>query len=320
VGEAKRRKQALALAPCLCGSGVEAQKCCFTAIGWRKVPAAVALAWSPKTHRNDACYLRATENRADKVSREHLVSESVLEVIAKDGLVLSGAPWIKPGEEKKVGVGSFVGKCLCTAHNNALSPLDASAARFFDAIVKCDLERSSAPRRFLFSGHDIERWMLKTLAGLAASKNLSSDGTPLPGDFHHKIDLVALLQDPSAWKHPIGLFFTQTLGEQFLRGDHFGIAPISKMDTKEIVGMTVDLLGMRFSLLLAPLDAFEKSPLAAAVYRPARLAFKHKQLDHNIELSWSDNHRHGTVTMEFLMTHGERMKTAANRVDESKSY
>jgi hypothetical protein len=150
--------------------------------------------------------------------------------------------------------------------------------------------------------------MAKTLAGLAASKNLSSEGVALPGEFHHKIDLTSLLQDPTVWEHPAGLFFTQPAGEEFLRGNHFGLAPISKIDTKEIVGMSVDLLGLRFTTMLTLLDSFEKSPLARATYRPNRFVFRHKALSHNIELTWNDNHRHETVNMDFLMTHGERLK------------
>lgn len=311
MGEAKRKKQLVACKPCLCGSGEEAQKCCLTEQGWHRVAAHVRLEWHPKSGKNDGCYLGGTDNCANKVSREHLISESVLGVIARDGLKLSGVPWLKSGEEKQIGFGSFVGKCLCTTHNSALSPLDLAAARFFDAILKCDLDRSGDPKRFLFSGHDIERWMLKTAAGLAASKNLSSDGVPLPGDFHHKVNILSLLSDPTSWKHPMGLFFTQRLGEEFLRNDHFGIAPISRIDTKEIVGVRIDLQGLQFSLLLTSLDAFDKSPLAKAIYRPGRLSFRHKLLTNNIQLSWDDAHTHGSVNMEFIMTHGERVAQSA---------
>jgi hypothetical protein len=64
---------------------------------------------------------------------------------------------------------------FCTAHNSALSPLDAAAGFFFRALQVCTMQEEGPNQSFLCSGHDIERWMLKTLAALTESNNLARE-------------------------------------------------------------------------------------------------------------------------------------------------
>jgi hypothetical protein len=107
-----------------------------------------------------------------KISGEHLISKAVIEVLRDDGeFTVSGVPWLAVGQEKSVGINSLVANCLCEKHNNALSDLDSAAALFITALREC-LESAAASEPYLFSGHDIERWLLKTLKAMAASGNL----------------------------------------------------------------------------------------------------------------------------------------------------
>jgi len=78
------------------------------------------------------------------------------------------------GEERSIGLSSLTSNCLCQVHNSALSQLDTAAARCFQAIKFGDLERTGEGKHYLFSGHDIERWMLKTLANMVASRNIDA--------------------------------------------------------------------------------------------------------------------------------------------------
>ncbi len=69
--------------------------------------------------RHDGCYLRATEACCTKISGEHLISETVLDVLAEKQVEVSGLPWLK-GETKKLGFAALTSKCLCRTHNSAL--------------------------------------------------------------------------------------------------------------------------------------------------------------------------------------------------------
>jgi hypothetical protein len=69
------------------------------------------------------------------ISREHLISESVIRVLKADGdFSIAGLPWLDNGEAKIVGTNALTANCLCARHNSALSPLDAAAQKFFAAL------------------------------------------------------------------------------------------------------------------------------------------------------------------------------------------
>jgi hypothetical protein len=61
------------------------------------------------------------------------------------------------------------------------------------------MEAKIAPTPYLFSGHDIEGWLLKTLKAMAVSGNLARGRVKLPGTFERDIDVIELLDRPDAW-------------------------------------------------------------------------------------------------------------------------
>src|SRR6266404_892642 len=176
MGQARLKRKKLEAAPCLCGSGKPGGSCCFDGHCYVRQPSIVRLTNPENTVSNDGCYLSQTNSCRTKLSREHLVSETVLKVIKKDQLSVSGLPWLPAGESKQIGLNDLVTKCLCDFHNSALSPLDAAGGQFFDAIQTADMNRSLPGIAPLVSGHDIERWLLKTLFGVAHSNSLASGG------------------------------------------------------------------------------------------------------------------------------------------------
>jgi hypothetical protein len=204
VGEAKRKKGK----PCMCGSGQPAATCCYGADGWKKNATVVRIDRTGQSGSHDKCYLNSTNACSDQISKEHLISRSVLKVLAEKSIEISGAPWLKPGEKKILPFGSLVSNCLCRAHNNALTNLDAAAGKFFEAFQKCGATEAGLPLQFIFNGHDIERWLLKMLAGMAFSNYLADGGEILAKGLHESIDVVGLLQDPTKWISPLGLYFT----------------------------------------------------------------------------------------------------------------
>src|SRR5712671_4320983 len=160
MGQARVKRRA----PCRCGSGKPAGSCCLTPSGWRKGPALVTLISTGETGRHDRCYLNKTNACSKKISAEHPFSEAALRVLAEKEIEIEGLPWLK-GQKKILPFRALTANCLCKAHNSALSPIDAAGAHFFAAVQKCGTPSEGPNQNYLFSGHDLERWLLKAMAG-----------------------------------------------------------------------------------------------------------------------------------------------------------
>jgi hypothetical protein len=265
--------------------------------GWYKKPEVVRLKETGMSGSHDGCYLRGTQACCTKLSGEHLISETVLNVLAEKQVEVSGLPWLK-GETKKLGFDALTSKCLCRTHNSALSPIDTVGGKFFDAIQKCGTGNTGPTYNFLFSGHDIERWMLRTLAAFAVSKNFAIDGARIDDAFAERLRLSELLEDTRQWRPPLGMYLMQGIDHQFAWRESIQFAPILKRGTEEVVGITTDIQGFQVGLLAAD-HVIAGTGLDKAVYRPRRLIFKMGRLTHTIDFSWNDNLPHMYVTITW---------------------
>ena len=133
MGEAKRKRQQ----PCICGSTRPAEKCCWSQGLWKKPASSIKLVATGFNGSHERCYLRDLNSCADKISREHLVSATVLDAISDTNIIVTGFPWQTAGEAKSIGKEALTSNCLCTAHNSALTYLDAAAGYFFRALQIC---------------------------------------------------------------------------------------------------------------------------------------------------------------------------------------
>ena len=226
---------------------------------------------------------------SDKITGEHYVSHAALRVLADEKIDVSGFPWLEGGS-RIIGFARLTTKCLCAAHNNVLSPLDAVAGRFFAAIKECGTDNVGLNKHFLFSGHDIERWLLKTLAGLDASRSLASNKESLRDSFHESIDVAALLENSALWSRPVGLYLAGRKGQIIQRRDLFHFAPLTRLDDNKLAGITTLLLGFHFTLLAMPPPA--RAPVEGATYRPSGIIFNYGRVKHLIEISWQDDLEH----------------------------
>jgi hypothetical protein len=202
MGEAKNRL----IIACRCGSGAPAGECCRTSGGWHKRPELIELRNTRHSGNHASCYLNATNACSTKISGEHLVSHGVLKLLAERKMRISGLPWLK-GAKKVVGLSSMIANCLCTIHNSALSPLDRAGVRFFEAVRKCETQKSRPEHNYLFSGHDIERWQFKTFMAFLVSKNLGVRGVAPEGTVQSNIEFADLLEDVARWKRPLGIMW-----------------------------------------------------------------------------------------------------------------
>jgi hypothetical protein len=239
MGEAKQRK----LLPCICDSGQPAGLCCWTARGYHKKPVVVSFHNTGLNGKHDNCYMAATGGCDTKISREHLISEGVLNILAEKQVELSGTPWLK-GQKKILGFAALTAKCLCTRHNSLLSPIDVAGAKFFEAIQRCGITDTGPGLLFLLSGHDVERWMLRSLAIFGISGNFAIDGAVIDQNFVDRLRIVQLLEDVRTWTKPLGFYLTRGLGHQFWRRENLQIAPVVKTGGDEIMGITIDIQGL----------------------------------------------------------------------------
>jgi hypothetical protein len=109
---------------CLCGSGRLMRDCCLF-VRCDTTPSMPATGYA-----HPSCFARDIRDCSRAISREHYISRSVLDLFGGGGIAVSGMPWIPDGEQRRVSAASLTGRMLCERHNQALSSLDAVAARF----------------------------------------------------------------------------------------------------------------------------------------------------------------------------------------------
>jgi hypothetical protein len=140
---------------CTCGSGKVFVDCCFAPLDTRPPGA-------PTGYAHPACYARELGDCSPSSSREHFVSRNILDLLGPGQAQVQGLHWLQPGETKLLDPRALATRVLCERHNNALSPLDALAGRFF-RFVRGDETKFT---ELVIPGYELERWMLKVLCGI----------------------------------------------------------------------------------------------------------------------------------------------------------
>jgi len=267
---------------CPCESGLAPSACCRrSGGGWYKVPKPFEPAPPLTGFAHPKCYLHPTYNCCETLENEHYVSAMVLRTIGPT-LRVSGFSWVKGDMSKDIPIEQFTSRVLCTRHNRALSPIDSEAGRFVRCIRDFCNSSTLPPRaRVLFSGHDLERWCLKTFLGLLAAGILQSG----PGQAIRRVHISPQIID---------LFFGRIADEwgrglwvrtHSLRPVHTELAiscmPVWNQVTNQVLGLTFNFFGFDF--------AFSTTPTAVddSVFRPSHLKFHRPGGLCTIELSWA---------------------------------
>jgi hypothetical protein len=299
MGEAKRKREAVLNAPCPCGLLKPARDCCFNGKNWHKPSVVLGLAQLPATAVVDKCYMRELNSCVAPISGEHIISKSVIEVLqGNSGFSISGVPWLQAGEEKIIGPQSLRANCLCTKHNSMLSPID-DAAHYLFSSLKTYLEVDNGPRHALLSGHDIERWLLKSAKAMAVSGNLARGNKRLTGVFARDLAIVEMLDNAATWPKGAGLYCLLDTGDMITNHQRFQLVPLLD-DNDQIEALEVSILGLIFVLLLEPLHLDKYPLLTGAKYRPSRIVIKHPMAHNWVTLSWNDDLIHEDLTLQFV--------------------
>lgn len=136
----------------------------------------------PRTgYAHPKCYAAPLADCDDKITREHPVSESLLEEFGGE-FIMDGTPWAKMRLTKTKEAAS---KVLCERHNSALSPLDSMIPRLFRVLRGFREGRDVGWHTI--DGEDLERWAMKAAVGYLESDNIldrdattriTTDGVP----------------------------------------------------------------------------------------------------------------------------------------------
>ncbi len=276
--------------PCPCGSARKAKRCCLAADGWYKRPASPSPPTPATGTALPACYAAPLNDCSTKVSGEHAVSKSILRNFPK--IVVSGFPWQKPGEEKTVGLNSLVANVLCQRHNEALSPLDKQAGRLFKTFRAFDLGLRNAERApedgfVLFSGEDLERWLLKVLFGLLAAGNVSLNGERVQVP-HVPESWLQVLYGGAPWPAETGLYVVYPQDRQFWAQSSIGCSALVELTGGGIMGMMVDVAGFSFALSMRKPNLDASPSFAGGIYRPGSLVFRRDGIRKTAKFSWAD--------------------------------
>jgi hypothetical protein len=212
---------------------------------------------------------------------------------------ISGVPWLEAGEEKILSPKDITAKCLCAEHNSALHRLD-DAAQYFFASLKSYLELSAGSKHAIVSGHDIERWLLKTAKAAAVSKNLARGRKALSGAFSRDGSILDMLDNPGQWPEGAGLYCTMNIGDTTVNYPRFQFQPLTN-DNGDIEALALSILGLQFVLLLERLDVGKYPFLREAKYRPARIVISYPSSTNWVTMSWDDGKKtHEALTVQFV--------------------
>jgi hypothetical protein len=281
--------------PCPCGSGRLYGECCqrFDGSPYRKIAAYKPLGPSlgPSTrYSHPRCYMNWTENCSTKITGEHFISENVLSILNPSTLRIGGVSWIPKGETRDLPLGALQANVLCDRHNSALSPLDATAGKFFRALAEIygDLNHSSLSRKpiwHLFGGEELELWLLKTILGFFYAGALAKDGK--------KVGEVQTIMNPAieaAYRtgrivEPCGVYVFKS-GEISAQLGSLDFVSLSDESAKRIVGGRLTMMGLVITFFTDPNMLNRNLFTADHSYRPDYLFYSNGRRRHAVVLTW----------------------------------
>jgi len=268
----------------------------------------------------EKCYMKALGSCGGGISGEHLISKSVILILKADGdFSVSGLPWQPEGEAKVLAPNNLTANCLCVDHNSALSPLDDAARRFFEGLKLC-LDCESDSLRYLISGHDIERWLLKTVKAFAVSGNLAQGQQRLSGTFASDIQVLDMLDDPTCWLDGAGLYCVMNTGDLMLNHNRFMLVPYTNA-REELSGLGINIMGLDFILMLEPPDLALSPQLKQATFRPNQIVISFGKASNWIGISWEDGKAHPhAMSLKFVRNVAGGAETTAFRLSRGSLH
>jgi hypothetical protein len=259
----------------------------------------------PKTGiKNPKCYAAELADCSEKISGEHYISHSILRALSDDGVHIDveGLSWLK-GEKKKLPAGRLISNILFKRHNEALSGFDNISKMIFLNIQRIDKEyaadiNENVDRVFLFNGHDIERWALKTLCGSVFSGS-TSHLTVATGDWKPSRKWLRVLFGLESFPIKWGLYVSVNVDEMNEVERGYGFSPISNKSLG-VYGSITNLNRKKFVLAMADTPADKTDTiLAGYIYRPEELVTTNGKSKKVIRFGWDVRGQGGSITVNL---------------------
>jgi hypothetical protein len=276
--------------PCPCGIGRAYAQCCLGIDGRvYKLPSGRRPPGSQTGVAHARCYMRWSQDCDQQISGEHFISASVLTHLGGPKVKVNGAPWLAADETKILPIRSLTGDILCKRHNEALSPLDAMAGKFFSALklIHDDiLNRKTLSKRwkwFLFSGEELELWLLKTAIGLFHSGNVAKEKRKLSETQTINPACYEILHD-GIFSAPCGLYVEPIHIPEKI--NQFQLQPLSDDTGQRMVGLRMNYLSFALILLFDPNATYGPSATDSKTYRPSYLMVRNAKRTHIVMLTW----------------------------------
>jgi len=289
--------------PCPCWSGRKIEDCCGR-FGDVRHPQHLPPSRPSRTGiANRRCYAKVLCDCSARLSTEHYISRCVLERIEDSGGVFaSGLAWAD-GEAKKVSAASMGSRVLCSQHNTDLSELDDVAHRlvvYLDEVNDVMKESRQDQHVLGVNGHDVERWLLKALCGLVASKNARHEGVPYPPVVPEA--WVRILFGHHVFHGTRGLYVQGRIGShQRIQSHRVQLAPLTSAG--QVRGIMVSLSG--FELKLATTDVSPTSSGALdehTIWRPRVIRFHSDVAESWLCLHWDEGCSDKSINMRWNPT------------------
>jgi hypothetical protein len=261
----------------------------------------------PKTgFAHGGCYFKVFKDCSTKLSGEHFITHGIMKLLATNGQIkVNGFPWQPDrAESRALPTQALTGKILCTRHNAALSPLDSVAIKFFGAFITIgtefqDASLKSVERMYAFNGHDIERWMLKTLIGTVASGNATDQKGNRIDYFKTNKEWLQILLGQRSFPGKWGVYFKAPLGETAVRREGFVFATLGN-PTDGVYGAVFTLNGYGFVLAMKePPVSRNESILKDHTFRPYELQMSYEEVKKIILLTWDIKGENQNILIRF---------------------
>jgi len=279
--------------PCPCHSGLSYGTCCLAADGLPLIRLQKFTPPPPPTGiSNPGCYMATTLNCSEDISREHYISENILEQLGSDQEV-GGLPWIPTGETRQYGSNALAAKILCSRHNTAFSPLDTAAGHAFREITAAFVHAakdslSTRSEFFLISGDALEFWSVKTLVGMYKASIVAKDGAVLAKThrFEDGPALASLQGVPLQFPLGLHLFPTTVVVDSKLK---FQFAPLSSDEFGLYAGLRIATWGVHLDCLVEHRGLNPEFLSGPGNHRPWLIDLVGHKRTSRIVMSWAGN-------------------------------
>ena len=270
--------------PCPCSSGQKAKFCCLNGKKWDKKPTLLTGKTLLVNHSHVRCYANGLNDCSDKISKEHYISEYLLNNLGNANTVnIKGLFWQGYGNVQTMPKATLASNILCTRHNKFLSPFDSEMGRFHRTIVEYNqnFELNQPVNEFsLFCGEDLEKWLLKTVCAFIMSKQIGVGDKKVEcqmKDIYTEI-LFKNRPFPEGW----GLYVDAASDQTILYHNYLGFNFL--VQDESVLYVKMILTGLTFYLVLDTPNNIKQG----MIYRPRGIEIKRNNVRKTLEICWQD--------------------------------